>query len=135
MASLSLYGLLPVLEVEKSYAKGVQKCKEEREANQYCSHLPHEIWIKPKMVFYIPFNCRIRHNPWSFNSVFNISILGNNEPIHSPCYWANPIVPHPPLGDFLKIQKIIKYYQTSLLLLSHVGNSNKNNNSNVLVLG
>jgi hypothetical protein len=31
-----------------------------------------------------------------------VSVLCHDEPIHCPCQWANPVVPYPPSGNFLK---------------------------------
>lgn len=93
---------LSLLEVQLLDADCVHEseecCKEhENRRNDW-----HKIPVVSKMICYIVAN-RLRIDfARDCDGVLQVSVLCHDEPIHCPCQWANPVVPDPPSGNFLK---------------------------------
>lgn len=90
------------LEVERLDTVSKHEGEECCEANQDYSNWCHEIWIIPKMVFYVLLDRKARVRRRIVDGLLNITVLWHNQSVYCPCHGANPVVPHPPLGNFLK---------------------------------
>lgn len=95
--------LLSRLEVQCLNAISIHEREEDCESNQNSSNWPHEIWVISIIVFYVPLNRRVRYYSRYSNSILQVTILWYDQSVNCPCYWADPVIPNPPLGDSLKL--------------------------------
>lgn len=97
---------LPHLEVQGLYAVGKHEGKEGCKSHQNSCNWPNEVRIITKVAFDVRFYSNfLRWSRHGYSSLV-VSILRYDQPVHGPRNRADPIIPHPPLGNSLKIQKV-----------------------------
>lgn len=93
--------VLSLLEVQLLNADCVQECKERWKEHKDRRNNCHKTPVVSKMMCYVVTDC-LWISAWDWDFLFQVSVLCHYEPINSPCQWANPVVPDPPSGNFLK---------------------------------
>ena len=102
--------LLSLLEVQLLEADCVHERKERRKEHKDRRNNWHKIPVVSKMMCYVITNCLLGL-AGDFDDLFQVSVLCHYEPIHTPCQWANPVVPDPPSRNFLKqVEKKISVF-------------------------
>lgn len=105
------------LEVHCPQESGIQEGKEYTKTNQNRSNGTHEIHFKTIVVIKIRCEGGVRCHARHCNRAIHIMILRNNAPVHSPRHGTNPVVPHPPSGNFLKYTNLINIKQHNTIIL------------------
>lgn len=101
----SYISTLPHLEVQCLDAIRVQESEKNRKTNQNHCNWPFEVGIISKMILNICFDHRLCRSSGHCNSTRHVSVLAYNQTVHSPRHRTNPVIPYPPLGNFLEKKK------------------------------